>query len=183
MECSRWTDGNLLPYQLQSCYQETKRTIGQYLDFVGMGIHGFKFLLDFRAQKQQAVFAPLMAALPSSLCDTLHAALCRIASHGGCSSHIHCGSSFTAGPAGPDQQCTGTVLGPAINMGGIDFIQLCWISTFTSHFSLCGGHFLLHKPNSSIPSTVFDCDIIFFIQGTDVLKCLWTFTNNILYFS
>lgn len=32
---------------------------------MGTGIHVFKLLMDFKAQKQQAVF-PLMAAIPSS---------------------------------------------------------------------------------------------------------------------
>lgn len=99
---------NLLTYQLQSCCQGTKTATGQYPDFGGTGIHVFKLLLDFRAQKQQAVFAvfaPLMAALPPSLCNALHAALCQFASRGSCGSHVLLCSAFTAGPSS-----TGTVL-------------------------------------------------------------------------
>lgn len=93
------------------------RTARKYPDFVGAGIHVTKFLLNFRSGKQQIEFALLRAALPSSLCNTLHASLFRIASHGSCSSHSDHGSAFAAGPAGLDQQCTGSVLGPAIDTG------------------------------------------------------------------
>lgn len=95
-------------------YRTIPRLCGSFL---GAGIHVIKLLLDFRAGKQQAVFALHMAALPSSFCNTLHAALPRIASHGSCSSHTDRGSAFAAGPAGPDQQCTSAVLGPAIDTG------------------------------------------------------------------
>lgn len=103
----------MLPGSNKNC-----RTIPRLCEsFVGAGIHVIKLLLDFKPGKQQAKFSLLMAVLPSSLCNTLHAALFRIASHGSCSSHADCGSAFASRPAGPDQQCTSTVLGPAIDTG------------------------------------------------------------------
>ena len=98
MECSRQTDTNLLTHQLQSCRQGIKRTVGQYLDFVGTGIRVFKLFCwtaELRSSRQCLLpwwlLFPRPFATPSLL---LSAELL---------------------PRGL-QQCTGTVLGPDVDM-------------------------------------------------------------------
>lgn len=148
MECSWWTDGNSLTYQLQSCCQGTKRTIGQHLDFVGTGIHVFKLFWTsgLRSSRQcllpSWLFFPHPFVTPSTL---LFAEL------------------LPMGAAAATFTMAQTLI------WGYRFYSTLLILRFYFSFNLYRGHFLLCKPNSSIPTTDLTL-ILFFHSGYRHLK-------------